>query len=332
MGIIHDYSITQTPLARSLMFEDCEIIYVTEFESSSESVSSGSRFESSSSNNGCDTESRSTSRSTNGDPFISPRFSRDDNDEEHVLFFNYNNDGSSYAPTCMSSPIRKQHEENGDDGDEDDGLTASLSHLRIETDHINCPCISRDCYGTYPRLRINGEEKYDGKTTGNNEEAKIARLLDNAHLELLEEDLHPDFEYVAVACKNEEPSVNVTLYIEKPQLPSAVIDIRTHLLHCVLRSFFTCSDNCMAVEWINSIQYKISQLLKRGGIQPKFANRHNFDTKTRACLLLTHDASILLRDFKSSVLTNIADVLQISRRNLVVLEKSARESPVYRTL
>ena len=137
--------------------------------------------------------------------------------------------------------------------------------------------------------------------------------------------IEEEMNYVTVACK-QEPSLNIKLYVSESGGESSNPDqshmaVQSHLLHCVLQSFFTCPDGAIDIEWTQSIHYKTMQLLRRENIIMKFCEIEDLNNKLiKACLLLSRDASVLLRDSCSSLLTNVADILQINRKNVVVLD------------
>ena len=110
----------------------------------------------------CDTESSSEIDEINAN----------DHDEDAILFFNYNSDGSNYSP--IRSPINMNKDKVKQCGrnqkirrqleyDSEEEELDVLKNLCRETGHEKCECATlKDYdYGTYPRLRTNQENVTD---------------------------------------------------------------------------------------------------------------------------------------------------------------------------
>lgn len=136
-------------------------------------------------------------------------------------------------------------------------------------------------------------------------------------------------EYMIVA-SNEKADISVTLYIRMPDELLHLCNIKTHLLLCAMRAFFLCTDG-IHVRWVKTLQYKIYQLLQRKDTNIKFSDEYDdgegaSPQSKKACLMLSHDASVLLRDRHSSLLTSVADILQVETDNVIVLEQAKKVS------
>ena len=138
-------------------------------------------------------------------------------------------------------------------------------------------------------------------------------------------DMKEKIEYMRVAIQ-ENANISAKLYIRVPDKVH-LCKIQTHLLLCAMRAFFTCTEG-IQVRWVKSFHNKIYQLLQRSDTKIKFSCPDDFmESENTVCLLLSHDASVLLRDRQSSLLSSVADILQIKTDNLLVLELKQKTSP-----
>ncbi len=268
--------------------------------------------------------------------------------EDSLLFFNYSSDGSSCSP--VRSPIfdkvieddsidladDPQIEEISEYDCTDEQVVEALKHLSKETGHTYCECrrgaislASSKLYGTYPPLRMTAElTSYDSFQLHRNIENNIDELCNTEDfIDFVSKvSIEDELEYMSIASQV-KPSMKINLFVGQPRHfhPSSFLDVQYHLLHCVLKSFFLCPDEGITIEWSDTIHYKTLELLGNRNTKMKFGEDGYLTAKNvntiRACMLLTHGASILLRDRCSSLLTNVADILLINRKNIVVLQR-----------
>ncbi|XP_072030973.1 uncharacterized protein [Amphiura filiformis] len=142
-------------------------------------------------------------------------------------------------------------------------------------------------------------------------------------------DIREKIEYMRVASQ-EDVKISAKLYIRIPEKVN-LCKIQTHLLLCAMRAFFTCNEG-IQVRWVKSLHYKIYQLMQRSDTKIKFScpdddNKDILKNNAKVCLVLSYDASVLLRDRQSSLLTSVADILQIKPENLLVLELEKKICP-----
>ncbi|XP_022093542.1 uncharacterized protein LOC110980840 [Acanthaster planci] len=123
--------------------------------------------------------------------------------------------------------------------------------------------------------------------------------------------------YISVASRY-VPSVYVKLYIQVPMV-THLCELKTHLLICVFRSFFTTTEG-LYINWVMSLQSHVYNLLYMGVARVRFRRESN-GRPCRACLLLSKDATTLVRHKRCSLLSTVADILQIAPEELLVMEK-----------
>ena len=138
-----------------------------------------------------------------------------------------------------------------------------------------------------------------------------------------------NIEYMRVASQ-EDASILAKLYIRIPD-KIHLCKIQTHLLLCAMRAFFTCNEG-IQVRWVKSLHTKIYQLLQRSDTKIKFRSAgddsEDLDQNNDiVCLLLSHDASVLLRNRQSSLLASVADILQMKLEDVFVLEVEKKMDP-----
>ncbi|XP_038076952.1 uncharacterized protein LOC119744849 [Patiria miniata] len=126
--------------------------------------------------------------------------------------------------------------------------------------------------------------------------------------------------YISVASRY-VPNVYVKLYIQVPPM-THLCELKTHLLICVFRSFFTTTEG-LHINWVMSLQSHVYNLLYMDVARVRF-RRDSQGRPCRACLLLSQDATTLVRHKRCSLLTTIADILQISPEELLVMENGQR--------
>ena len=142
----------------------------------------------------------------------------------------------------------------------------------------------------------------------------------------IQQDMKEKIEYMRVASQ-ENANISAKLYIRIPDKVH-LCKLQTHLLLCAMRAFFTCTEG-IQVRWVKTFHSKIYQLLQRSDTKIKFScpNDDFMESENTVCLLLSHDASVLLRDRQSSLLSSIADILQIKTDHLLVLKLEQKTSP-----
>ena len=123
--------------------------------------------------------------------------------------------------------------------------------------------------------------------------------------------------YLTVASRN-VPTVYVKIYIQVPP-NTHLCELKTHLLICIFRSFFTTTEG-LHITWVMSLQSHVYNLLYMNVARLRFRRDSN-GRPCRACLLLSKDATTLVRHKRSGLLSTITDILQIDPEELLVLEK-----------
>ncbi|XP_033115867.1 uncharacterized protein LOC117116040 [Anneissia japonica] len=126
-------------------------------------------------------------------------------------------------------------------------------------------------------------------------------------------------EYLKVATLS-SPSVDVALYCRWNPRMIESCGHTTELIIYTMKAFFM-TNSGLHVNWIHCPEEKFERLIERGA-QMKF--RKDFPERVLGVLTLSYNASVLLRNPQSNLLSALCELLEIHRDELVVVEVNVK--------